>query len=722
MTRMLIRILRRLARALGFHLHRSDDAHVYAPKKLVRDEPARWGLPTDDEAFDEVATAAIEGGRTLLRYDRLYVLWQAVQNAGGQGLAAAEVGAYRGGSSWFIALAHRRIHNADVRLRVFDTFEGHPLGGPREDIEPEHVVGMFSDTSVEAVEQYLRKFPSVVLHAGEFPDSLRNVPDERYGMVHLDVDTYTATRAALEYFLPRLAPSGVIVLDDYNAPACPGVRRAVSEVLGDRHDVGLWHPMTEQLVLVRRTPATPMLHVLTVVRSLKHLTYIETILEELLGRGHRITLLFDEEWSRPGNLDQVQSLRDRFPSLTVGWSQRRRGWTRKPTFVLRELRSYANYLRHPEQSPFYMQRWQKYLPRRVQPLVERGFVRWLLLTRITSGLLRLLEALVPADRSIMAELRTLSPDVVVVTPANMRFDEEIEYVKAAKRLRIRTAVPVLSWDNLTTKGLIHVRPSLMLAWNEAHAREAIDFHGMPRDRVLITGSPFFDKWFDDPIEPEERSSFLKRVGLNPDVPYLLYLGSSRNIARDESWVIEQLLERMTASDVEAVNCASILVRPHPANADVYEGLVGERIAVWPPGGTLPESGPARRDMVTSFVNAAAAFGINTSGMIDAVVLGVPTITLLLDEYRDTQQGAIHFQHLADTGAVDVTRSFDESIARIEQDFLGLDPTASIRERFVREFIRPAPGASAGSVAADALERLARGLAPERVVVAPRMSR
>ncbi len=52
---------------------------------------------------------------------------------------------------------------------------------------------------------------------------------------------------------------------------------------------------------------------------------------------------------------------------------------------------------------------------------------------------------------------------------------------AAPRPRgIRTALMVHSWDNLTNKGLIHEAPDLVIVWNEAQAREAIELHGVPR--------------------------------------------------------------------------------------------------------------------------------------------------------------------------------------------------------------------------------------------------
>ena len=54
-----------------------------------------------------------------------------------------------------------------------------------------------------------------------------------------------------------------------------------------------------------------------------------------------------------------------------------------------------------------------------------------------------------------------------------------------------------SWDHLTTKGLIHEVPDRVLVWNEAQKQEAIALHGVPAERVLVTGAQAYDHWFAD---------------------------------------------------------------------------------------------------------------------------------------------------------------------------------------------------------------------------------
>jgi len=82
----------------------------------------------------------------------------------------------------------------------------------------------------EAVKMAFGEFPGVQFHKGWIPEVLRTLPETTWSFVHVDVDLYQPTRDCLEYFLPRLAPGGVIVCDDYGSALFPGAERAWDEV------------------------------------------------------------------------------------------------------------------------------------------------------------------------------------------------------------------------------------------------------------------------------------------------------------------------------------------------------------------------------------------------------------------------------------------------------------------------------------------------------------
>jgi hypothetical protein len=249
MLRTAARTLKRVAGSVGVYIAPQRADHVYIA------EPHAWGMQRrvvihDEPQFLELARTVKAAGRCMLGYDRLYVLWQCARNVATLDAAVGEVGSYRGGSAYFLASVFRALAGHDVPMHIFDTFQGHP-----EKIDPRHdtvhKAGMFADTSYEQVRTYLGGFPRLVMHKGEFSAQAASAPDQRYMLAHIDVDIYRTTLDALRYFGSRLLPGGVLVVDDFGAPKCPGVATAVEEYLSECPAYHVWHMRTEQVVLAR---------------------------------------------------------------------------------------------------------------------------------------------------------------------------------------------------------------------------------------------------------------------------------------------------------------------------------------------------------------------------------------------------------------------------------------------------------------------------------------
>jgi O-methyltransferase len=126
----------------------------------------------------------------------------------------AEVGTYRGGTAALMLKASAK------RLHLFDTFAGLP------DSEGSFVKGEWHG-SLQAVQRNLTQWNSrIAYHVGLFPDSAAGL-EGPFSFVHLDMDLYEGTRAALEWFWPRLSIGGAILSHDY--PLSDGVVRAFHE-------------------------------------------------------------------------------------------------------------------------------------------------------------------------------------------------------------------------------------------------------------------------------------------------------------------------------------------------------------------------------------------------------------------------------------------------------------------------------------------------------------
>lgn len=156
---------------------------------------------------------------TLLTDDRLEVIARRCKETAHLPGVMAECGVYKGGSAALISnTCPQKV------LHLFDA-----LGLPHDDIPGGgHRAGEFA-----AVEAEVRAFLSgcnVVFHFGFFPDTAKGLEEENFSFVHLDFDLYKSTKAALEFFIPRMVKNSFIVLDDYGWQACPGVKLACDEL------------------------------------------------------------------------------------------------------------------------------------------------------------------------------------------------------------------------------------------------------------------------------------------------------------------------------------------------------------------------------------------------------------------------------------------------------------------------------------------------------------
>ena len=457
--------------------------------------------------------------------------------------------------------------------------------------------------------------------------------------------------------------------------------------------------------------AVKPLKIIFIIRSPEVFHHYQSIVRSLVSRGHRLEVLFDPRWSKGESLEAVQALQQSGMPFIYGFSEIRSDFWRRILFHTRELLSFRRYLvveKH-RQSRYYRDRWEGYLPRSLRWLLRLPLAKSALKSRMTSAFLKSIERVMPPSRIIVEKLRAASPDAVVAGPVNMRFSSaDLEYLKAAVFLKIPTAVPVVSWDNLTTKGLFHVWPDRLLVWNDVQREEAIEHQFFPAERISMIGAPLFDGWFDGLKPSLARDVFCAAHHLCPDHPFILYLGSSCNVAQDETWVIKELRRALDDIKDRVISKVQIVVRPHPANYAIYDKLNLPGVSVIPRRGTLPDSSSARQLFIdTSAYALGVVVGANTTAVIDSIILGKPAIVFLNDHYSKTQLETLHFKQLLEADVFDKVRTPEGFIAAVNRLLKGEDTHKEARERYIQSAVRPwGLERSAGEIAADEIERLA----------------
>ena len=464
------------------------------------------------------------------------------------------------------------------------------------------------------------------------------------------------------------------------------------------------------------------MRILLAVSHFGFLRNFEFAIRELARRGHVIHLTADRKETLGGERT-VEALTADHPTITHGFSPnpKKREWYAY-SLLLRRCIDYLRYLEpRYANSPKLRGRAESQVPVLLARLGRSGAFGAVGGRRALAAALRALERGVPVDRSITKLLEKQRPDLLLITPLLYFGSQQVEYVRAARELGIRTVLGVGSWDHLTTKGMIHEIPDWVMVWNEAQRDEAHDLHGVPRERVIVTGAQAYDHWFVQ-RPSTSREEFGRLVGLDLSRPMLLYLCSSPFITPNEVGFVTRWIEAVRSSADAAVRGAAILIRPHPQNAaqwDAFDPSGWPAVAVWPPKGANPVDSLARAVYFDSMYHSAAVTGINTSGQIESGVLGKPVFTVLVKEFAGTQEGTLHFRHLRDHagGLLHVADDLAEHVRQLAAVLAsGAEPNPKSRA-FVQAFVRPRGLAvPAAAVFADEIERVAR-LGPVRPVPA-----
>jgi hypothetical protein len=226
-------------RLIGIAAYVSKPSYHYVPDYFGKSAHKQKDIRTLP-VFGELAMKVITSWRSSLYYDRLFTIYQIISRLGlfnrkGQPMNLAEVGVYKGGTSFFMASLAEQL-NLPLHLYCFDTFEGHAAEDINKSVEIAHVPGTFNDTSFEAVKSYLSQFKNVDIYKGRFQDTSPVLDDAPMHFVHLDMDIYEPTIFALRFFSERLVAGGVMLLDDYGFETCPGIEKAVKEFSSENAD------------------------------------------------------------------------------------------------------------------------------------------------------------------------------------------------------------------------------------------------------------------------------------------------------------------------------------------------------------------------------------------------------------------------------------------------------------------------------------------------------
>lgn len=433
--------------------------------------------------------------------------------------------------------------------------------------------------------------------------------------------------------------------------------------------------------------------ILFVMYHHRYVRQFEAVIRLLADSGHQIHLgvqVLDEHETAKRAAKLAFRLGDEYDGITAAKAANRDDrWLP----LVRSLRSSIDYLRYL--TPAYAnapklrarQEWET--PRLVVRLARLPLLRSRRGVALLSSVLRWLDRAIPRSAEIDGYLREQRPDLLLVTPL-VSEPTQADYVRSAAALGIRCGLAVASWDNLTNKGLIREMPERLYVWNEIQRREAAELHGVSPEHVVVTGAHTFDQWFGR--QPSRGADeFRASCGLPAGRPFLLYLCSSRFVAKSEPPFVERWIRELRAHHDERLRESAVLVRPHPKSGHRWRKVDLSHlpgVVIWPPTGASTTTEEAKNDYFDSMHHCMGVVGLNTSGLIEATIVGRPVFTVLLPEFQWGQEGTLHFHYLKreNGGPLIAARTFAdhfEQISRTLSEWRGDEC-----EGFLRSFVRP----------------------------------
>ena len=439
-----------------------------------------------------------------------------------------------------------------------------------------------------------------------------------------------------------------------------------------------------------------------------YLRYFDSTVRGLAARGHHVDVVFDNPLKQAEGAEalagvaNVRILDGRTPTHGEAvWE-----------LVNRALRGTVDYVRyyHPRfvDATYLRDRMRKVVPPVFGFLARRNTST----AGVTRALVRLFEIgerATPSSDRIERFIKSHKADAVLVTPLVTARCRQTDYVKAAQALGLPAAACIASWDHLTTKGLIRVRPDLVTVWNHEQKAEAIEFHHIDPARIVVTGAQPFDRWFER--TPTERARFCRKIGLSPDRPIVLFVGSTASISAPEAELhfVRRWIAALRAEP--SLKDVGIVVRPHPYNSTHWHDADftdHPNVTIYPRGAN-PVNEADRQDYFDSLFHSAAVVGVNTTAMIEAAIAGRTVHSVLAPEFDETQGGTLHFRYLLveNGGFLRVAPSLDEHARQVAETVQSPEIGRLACEKFVERFVRPhGRNVPATPLLVDALEKMA----------------
>ncbi|MDP7196645.1 MAG: CDP-glycerol glycerophosphotransferase family protein [SAR202 cluster bacterium] len=288
-----------------------------------------------------------------------------------------------------------------------------------------------------------------------------------------------------------------------------------------------------------------------------------------------------------------------------------------------------------------------------------------------------------------------NPNLVFTTDIKHIFDAQ--FVLEARKRKILTIGMVRSWDYLTAKGIVRMKPDMMIVHNEIIKEEAIKYADMKEKDIFVSGLPHFDPYTNE--TRISKKEFYKKISANSK-KRLIFLSPVGDKFADIDWIFFEILDEAIKQN-ELPNDLQVLVRVPPGDTlDLSKFDKSENIIFDYPGIQFGEKYRKENEMsygdllhlADSIYHSELVVTGPSTIVIDGAVFGKPIIFLNFDgtenkPYYPSNNHYYDFNHMQN-----ITKTFGTSNANNGGELIFLinqylnDPNIKNEERrrIVRE--------------------------------------
>ena len=278
------------------------------------------------------------------------------------------------------------------------------------------------------------------------------------------------------------------------------------------------------------------------------------------------------------------------------------------------------------------------------------------------------------------------------------FIEEEFLLRAGQELWLPMCTSILSFDNLTTRGIIPILFNEYYLWNSFNESELVRIYPQTKDRVIkIVGAPQFDFYYQPEYLWSEKS-WRKKLMIPESRPVILFSSTGRHIApNEEEWL--RHLDWAIETDEISGNPV-ILFRRHPNETmDRWENLkkASKNIIFdepWKAGRIIPGKTNITRDDIEKLSSSLAysVVHINASSTmtVDGAIFNKPQIGPAYAETGNFQRVdeelylREHYLPITNSGGLVIVHSRTELIEAVNVAITNPEFNGKNRQLIVRE--------------------------------------